>query len=122
MGNRKLSQQNLKIDSQVAGESTTDFKFKNGERIFHIKVEDSDDGDTEVLAGELEKTFLGQVVNKPVQGAEEKTQRNTLRKTALSSVDDVTRMGRVSFAESSEQKRWMKGRLCVGMSISAPYV
>ena len=30
------------------------------------------EADTENLAGELEKTFLGQVVNKPMQGAEGK--------------------------------------------------
>ena len=74
LGNRKISQRTLKIDSQAAGESTTTFKFKKGEKIINVKVEDSDveDGETEVLAKELEKTFLGQVVNKPIQGAEGK--------------------------------------------------
>ena len=58
LGNRKISQRTLKIDSQVAGKSTTTFKLKKGEKIFHIKVEDSDveDGETEFLAEELEKS------------------------------------------------------------------
>ena len=54
----------LKIDSQTPGKTTTTFKFKKGEKIFHIKVEDSDveDGHSEDLDGEL--TLIGQVVNK----------------------------------------------------------
>ena len=72
LGNRKISQRTLKIDSQVAGKSTTTFKLKKGEKIFHIKDSDVDDGDTEVIAEELEKSFLGQVTSKPAPGAEGK--------------------------------------------------
>ena len=74
LGNRKISQRTLKINSQVAGKSTTTFKLNKGERIFHIKVEDSDvdDGDAEVIAEEVEKSFLGQVTSKTAPGAEGK--------------------------------------------------
>ena len=45
----------------MVGKSNTTFKLKRGEKIFHIKVEDSeaDDGDAEAVAGELEKSLLG---------------------------------------------------------------
>ena len=72
LGNRRASQRTINIDTQAAGRSP--FKIKKGERIFHVRVENTseeeEDGDS--LAKEFEKTFLGQMMNKPTQGGERK--------------------------------------------------
>ena len=113
----------LKMDPQVVGKSNTTFKLKRGKKIFHIKVEDSeaDDGDAEAVAGELEKSLLGQVLSRPPPAAEGKKQRNTPRRTALSSVVVSTPMDQGSFAESSEQRRWMNAKLCAKMPTYVSY-
>ena len=75
LGNRRASQYTLNMDTQAAGRTT--FKIRKGEKIYHIRVEDTseEEEDGETLAEEFEKTLLGQVMNKPAPGAEKKVKK-----------------------------------------------
>ena len=55
LGNLKVSQRTLNIDTQAAGRSS--FRIKKGERIFHVQVEDTseEEEDSDNLAKEFEE-------------------------------------------------------------------
>ena len=66
MRNRKYFQHNLQIDSHVAGETAK--APHNDEGISHIKAEDPEGSNTEIMAEDVVKESSGHVVDDTSQG------------------------------------------------------